>query len=227
MNPVSNRPHTGAAALWREINAGGPDVVDAQNQDANGFLLKYTQDMGRVYRGKMYGIGKEKDFIVRHNLTITEKRQVALEVFMEVSLAFESLQDSFPDFVTNSGFSQEDLVSNLIGFYIACGLVTQAHVLAEAKPVSKEVALSIWDSEGPVGSNKNKSFMPLFSKATTKQCHIACDGLSPRPPSFMNSIKPARKGTLFWDYERDLSKMAPIFIEKAKDGLVKSIKSFS
>ncbi|MES2886733.1 MAG: hypothetical protein V4739_01865, partial [Pseudomonadota bacterium] len=202
---------------WREINAGGPDVVDARDPNANGFLLTYSQDMGKVVGGKMIGVGKEKKFVVSHKLTPSEKIQVALAIFMEVSIGFETLQDSFPNFVTKSGFSQEDLVSNLIGFYIACGVVTHAHVLAEAKPVSKEVALSIWDNEGPVGSNKNKTFMPLFSKATTKQCHIACDGLSPRPPSFMNAIKPERKGRLFWDYEFDLAKGASTSLKKVKE----------
>ena len=122
---------------------------------------------------------------------------------MEVSLEFEDYQDFFPKYLTDSGFSQEDLVSNLIGFHIAVGSTTKAEVLAIAKPVSKETALAIWDRNGSVGSNKNKGFKPLYTPDTwaikTTACSDECAGIVPRAPDFLEKIKPAKKGVLFVD----------------------------
>lgn len=120
---------------------------------------------------------------------------------MEVSLEFERHQEFFPKFITDSGFSQEDLVSNLIGFHIAVGTVTKAQVISMARPVSKETALTIWDRHGPVGKNKNRGFKPVFSPDTSiindKSCSDGCSGIIPRAPYFLEKVKPAKKGVLF------------------------------
>lgn len=66
----------------------------------------------QVVHGRLYSI--------RKGLTLTRKKEVALRIFMEVSLGFEAMQGSWPySWVTDSGFSAEDLTSNLIGFYRA------------------------------------------------------------------------------------------------------------
>ncbi|SFD89194.1 hypothetical protein [Paracidovorax konjaci] len=223
MDPQSTRPHTGASSLWKEINAGGPEVrqcrgahrhictqptnasrfpaVTFADGKSTGFKLTYKQDMQKRLLGVTASSEVKREYIVRHNLSLAEKRSVALAIFMEVSLAFESHQTHFPRFITDSGFSQEDLVSNLIGFHIAVGTVSKAQVLAMAKPVSKAAALSIWDRHGSVGSNKNRGFKPLFSPdtwmITDKACTDECAGIVPHAPEFLGSIRPAEKGDLF------------------------------
>ncbi len=223
MNPKSTRPHTGASALWKEINGGGPDVkycsgtqreicnmssmanrhptVKFSNDTSTGFKVIYKQAMGARIFGTQLSTGITREYIVRHNLTLDEKKSVALAIFMEVSLEFEKYQEFFPKFVTESGYSQEDLVSNLIGFHIAVGTITKSQVIAMAKPVSRETALAIWDRNGSVGGNKNRGFKPLYSpdtSATTRTaCMNECNGISPRPPDFLYSIKPAKKGALY------------------------------
>ncbi|GKS89256.1 MULTISPECIES: hypothetical protein [unclassified Acidovorax] len=221
MHPESTRPHTGASALWKEINAGGPDVrhclgihpqicthpsktdtfkaVTFPDKKTTGFKVVHRQDMHAL--GKKISSGVKREYVVKHNLSPAEKKSVALAIFMEVSLEFEAHQEFFPNFITDSGFSQEDLVSNLIGFHIAIGTVTKAQALAMAKPVSKETALAIWDRNGSVGSNKNRGFKPMFSPDTSvindKACINECGGVLPRIPEFLAQIKPAKKGTLF------------------------------
>lgn len=223
MDPKSTQPHTGASALWKEIGAGGPDVrqckgvhrdictlpsmanafpaVQFSDDKSTGFKLTYKQDMSKRVLGMTTSSGVKREYIIRHNLTLSEKKSVALAIFMEVSLEFETHQEHFPNFITDSGFSQEDLVSNLIGFHIAVGTVTKAQVLALAKPVSKATALTIWDRYGAVGSNKNRGFKPMFSPDTTmitdKACINECAGIVPRAPEFLSSITPAKKGQLF------------------------------
>lgn len=223
MNPTSSRPHTGASSLWKEINAGGPDVrqclgthrqictqpsnthrfpaVTFADGKTTGFKLIYLQDMQKRKFSMTVSSGIKREYIIRHDLSISERKSVALAIFMEVSLEFEAYQEFFPKFITDSGFSQEDLVSNLIGFHIAVGTVTKSQVLAMAKPVSKTTALSIWDRNGSVGSNKNRGFKPLFSPdtwaITDKACVDECAGIVPRAPEFLSSITPAKKGELF------------------------------
>ncbi|MFN4117981.1 hypothetical protein [Acidovorax sp.] len=220
MNPKSDRPHTGAATLWREINAGGPDVrwckgahrqictTPSRSNDfpavgfsdnATGFKVVYRQQQFALRKRISSGINRE--YIVRHKLSNEDKKSVALAIFMEVSLEFEEHQEAFPKFITDSGFSQEDLVSNLISFHIAIGTVTQAQVMALAEPVSQATAFQIWDRYGSVGSNKNRGFRPLFPPNTamiTDKCRIdECVSVAPRIPEFLGSVTPAKKGILF------------------------------
>ncbi|EIS28458.1 hypothetical protein YPPY54_1978, partial [Yersinia pestis PY-54] len=60
------------------------------------------------------------------------------------------MQASFPfNLVTDSGFSGEDLVSDLLGFYRVFSIPSPFEIL---RPVSKEEALKRWDYYGPIGS---------------------------------------------------------------------------
>lgn len=132
-----------------------------------GCKVTYIQDMGK------WGLtaGVRRSYLVRYGLTPQEKREVALAIFMEVSVMFEGFQGSFPwNVATNSGFSQEDLVSNLLGFYIAVDGYTLDQVKAICKKVSTEAAEAIWDREGSVEENKDLTFEPAFAKEPGAEC---------------------------------------------------------
>ncbi|WP_282177399.1 hypothetical protein [Vibrio nereis] len=128
--------------------------------------------------------------------------QVALSIFMEVSVKFESFQ-MLLSAVTDSGYSQEDLVSNLVGFYIGIGLIQKEEAIRLCHPVSKETALEIWDREGAVGENKNREWTPRYAtntgRYTKTQCIDECILSEVGFPSEFSSIKPARKGHLYRD----------------------------
>ena len=102
---------------------------------------------------------------------------------------------------TNSGYSQEDLVSNLIGFYIGVEEVLRVDILKKCHPVSAESAFTIWDRDGAVGKNKSKSWKPVLAKdilAITKTaCEIECKNQPKKMPTELNSIEPAKKGEWF------------------------------
>ncbi|EBA3246641.1 hypothetical protein AKM27_22695, partial [Salmonella enterica] len=81
------------------------------------FTLKYTQYMGR---GRSYGVSKITRWKVRRGLSDNDKKRVALTIIMYTTHKFESLQDAFPfSWFTDSGYSGEDCISNLLGFYRA------------------------------------------------------------------------------------------------------------
>lgn len=98
--------------------------------------------------------------------------------------------------MNNSGFSQEDLVSDLLGFYIAIGDYSRDQVLTLCKQVSRQTALEIWDREGPVGEHKNKTFQPAFAKETGQEC---ADSNGTFPEAF-RKLRLALKGRWFIDF---------------------------
>lgn len=186
----SRRPHVGAESLWRQITT--ESGVSSKKKSESGFKVTYTQDM------RKWGVtaAETRSYFVKSGLTTAQKESVALAIFMEVSVGFESLQGSFPwswlsSRSKDSSFSEEDLVSDLIGFYVA--VRPWIKPLDLCKPVSKDASLKVWDTYGSVGSNKNHTFSPVFHPCDE------CKGASKFPAAFQQ-IVPAIKGSLFRDW---------------------------
>jgi hypothetical protein len=197
--------------------ARGPDMPVAARKDttirfadgATGFKVVSAQQMGkRLGLGVSIRGNFQREYVVRHRLGELHKRAVALAIFMEVSLGFERMQGKFPFGMVSgdSSFSLEDLVSNVVGFYIAIGAATKAQMLNAAHPVSKNAALQIWDRDGSVGSRKNRDFVPQLSANTGsddgRSCRDECFGQPRSFPAILSSITPATKGQLFIDFPR-------------------------
>jgi hypothetical protein len=161
---------------------------------AKGFVVRYRQDAKRYH----IRAGVEKKYIVKFGLTTQEKKRVALAIMKEVSLSFEDLQQAF-SLISSSGYSQEDLVSNLISFYIGTGEYTQEQALKLCHPVSQRAAYKIWDTEGPVGSHKNYSWQPQYAASTyresTNQCIDECALVKKEFPKEFQKIIPAPIGS--------------------------------
>lgn len=143
-------------------------------------------------RKNLFKVGILKKYDVKKGLDDNQKKSVALSIFLDVSHAFEGLQSNWLfRQATNSGYSAEDLVSNLIGFYRA--IYPDKQFISLCQPVSKAVALDIWDKYGEVGSNKNYSTIPYIYPITSSK-----NGpMSMQLPSELNIIKPAQQGVLF------------------------------
>jgi hypothetical protein len=192
LNPNSTRSEIGAANLWRSLLNEGPAMLrlncameaptilqapgiaalryfsncanDPNERFADGsagFSLRYRQDHGG-YPGRP---GREGKYLIKFGLTREQKKSVGLSIFMDVSHDFERFQNgALGRLLTDSGYSAEDLVSNLIGFYIAVGAITKTDAIAACHPVSRTTAERIWRNNGAVGSNKNFTFEPhLFN----------------------------------------------------------------
>lgn len=177
--------YASAAYLWKDIlQERGIDIPGQPDSH----LIQYKQSMGR------FGLKREfsRFYLIKKGLSLADKRSVALSIFMEVSMGFESLQASM-SLITDSGFSQEDLVSNMIGFYSAVHGAIDWKTLC--KPVSTEASLAVWDTNGPVGNQKNKVFQPQFHAC--EECKSKHHVHVPRFPSVFQSIQPASKGLYF------------------------------
>ncbi len=228
----SDTPYVGANKLWQQFNlctfearytnAIGmaprpfrvqlPEKVVIQCKrdgkarfadGSTGYPVHYKQHMGNKY----YKTGVTGHYLIRKDLNLPQRKSVALAIFMQISQEFEGLQAGFPwGVLTDSGFSQEDLVSNLIGFYVAIGEISKQEALDKCHQVPTNDALKIWDVNGSVGSNKNKTFTPQLAPFTginddvRRMCRDACQGQSGKFPSVFQSIKPAKYGSLYLKY---------------------------
>jgi hypothetical protein len=188
----SSRPLVGTDNLWKSIltEDGMPDTLSKFPS----FVVVYRQDAVKKVLGMKFYPGLTKLYSVRRGLDYAQKQQVALAIFQDVSLGFEGMQDSYLARKltgTDSGFSEEDLVSDLIAFYKSVN--PRLDVDALCKPVSVEASRAVWKASGPVGGNKNRTFKPRLHPCDE------CKGPSSFPRDFQ-TIKPAKKGELFTDW---------------------------
>ncbi|KNC94236.1 hypothetical protein [Trabulsiella odontotermitis] len=121
-------------------------------------MAKRTKILGRELR---FHTGVNTAIMVRSCLTPSLKARAALTLMYGTAKRFEAWQDSILfNWYTDSGFSVEDLVSDLVGFYRVFG--TGPDPLWLAKPVSYTTAVQIWDAYDPIGKFKNTKFSPYL-----------------------------------------------------------------
>lgn len=161
-------------ALIAQGEASGKEFYDVQYSQGMSGLL------GQVRTGKVM------IWRIRRGRPYWEQKSIALAMMMTMARKFEAFQGSFPNnLVTDSGFSGEDLVSDLLGFY---RVVSVQNPFSMLRPVSKREALKRWDHYGKIGSWKNETFQPLLFPNPDKNPHA-------RPykgilPPFMGTIVP-------------------------------------
>ncbi|AIR00883.1 hypothetical protein [Pluralibacter gergoviae] len=177
---------------WIDLgHAQGTDIrkllmdIDAGESSGSGrYDVTYSQSM--VDPTRTLKMGKFIKWRIKRGRSYNERRSIALAMMMSLALKFEGLQASFPiNLVTDSGFSGEDLVSDLLGFYRVVSISNPFELL---RPVSKQEALKRWDFYGKLGSWKNASFSPIlfpdpekFPHARPRKSHL---------PNFMTTIRP-------------------------------------
>ncbi len=180
------RPHASAMYLWQDIlHERGLTIGNQRDRH----VIGYKQRMAKM------GMSSEhfRAYWIKRSLSLSQKQSVALSIFMEVSYGFENLQHGMSLF-TNSGFSEEDLVSNLVGFYVQ---VLGLNWIDYCKPVSADASHAVWDANGPVGMYKNRTFKPNFY--TCQECKDKHHIEKPAFPTIFSSIQPAKKGVEFGD----------------------------
>jgi hypothetical protein len=154
------------------------------------YRISYSQKMR-----KFITVGVTKRYDIIKGCTLQDKQSIALSIFLGVSKAFEQFQDNL---FLDSGFSAEDLVSNLVGFYKAVGGI---QFLNLCEPVSKEIAFDIWDTYGSVGSNKNYTGVPFIYpiNASFRRSPTLFTNFNHRRslPPLLTTIQPAKPGRLF------------------------------
>jgi LysM domain-containing protein len=180
-----------AAKLWKKI----------QTESGEGRTggVWYRADFTESMSGWGLTVSETGSFAVRRGLSMKDKESVALAILLGVSHRFEKMQDSWPWKIrTDSGYSAEDLVSNLIGFYRA--VRPGIPYVSECGPVSKAAAQAIWNKFGAVGTLKNPFVGPFLFPCA--ECKSSPGGpVSGALPPFLSLIQPAPEGGLYkrWD----------------------------
>jgi len=191
--PYGNRGIVYTEVLgWVDLgHAQGTDIRELLRLIAQGessgkefYDVRYSQGMTGL-RGLLRS-GKVMTWRIRRGRPHWEQKSIALAMMMTMARKFEAFQGAFPNnLVTDSGFSGEDLVSDLLGFY---RVVSIQNPFPQRRPVSKEEALKRWDYYGKIGNWKNETFQPLLFPDPEKFPHSR-----PRKgvlPPFMRTVVP-------------------------------------
>ena len=170
----------GAEHLWQQMTMPG-------GGDNEWFDVRYFQSMSKNIFGLKSTTGVYRHYQVRRGLSDYVLKGVTLSIFMNTSHLFESLQGSWPYvLITDSGYSAEDLVSNLFGF---CQAVDFADYTPFLQISPKEKAYRIWDYYGPVGEIKNRGAIPLLFPDPI-DTNAKLEPSSGHLPAFMSAIEP-------------------------------------
>lgn len=161
------------------------------------FIIPFSESMGKLGLTTSY----ESLWAIKKGLTTQQRERVAFSIFVATSIGFEKMQSSFPfSLTTDSGFSGEDLVSNLIGFYRAFRLghtkeTDSSGIRRWLGELSEKESLAIWDKyvapKGGIGAFKNHTFKPIDFPAT------ACKGHDCSFPAELQSFQGAPYGQWF------------------------------
>lgn len=175
----------GARALWKDI------LVGQSACHKEGYSkVTYKQSMRKI--GLTASAGKT--YQINDSLNLSEQRSVALSIFLDVTLQFESMQSNwFYSLFTDSGFSSEDVASDILGFYRA--LYPKIDFLKQCEPMPKAYALKVWDRFGAVGASKIRGPGIYLYEIDIKsgRSSAQCANL----PPFLNTVAPAKQGALF------------------------------
>jgi len=151
----------------------------------DGFKVRYQQCSGG-WGARVCGGG---NYFVPDGLSAEEALGVALGIYLDASWKHETEQASWPvNWFTDSGFSEEDLVSDLIGFYMTAKGLTQKQIRDLCGALSVQQSLKIWDDSNGLGKNRNKDRRPVYH--TTPCCPN-----EPKWPEELNSINSSGR----WD----------------------------
>jgi hypothetical protein len=173
-NAKSPRPHLGAQSLWQQITSKSGTRT---KWPFEGYQVIYRQEMGK------WGISAawEGKYLVAQHLTLPQMESVALGIFLEVTYGFEAMQ--WWTGAPGSSFSEEDIVSDILGFYTVVRPGTD--YMALCKAVSAAASFKVWDDTGGLG--KNRTTKPIFHACEE------CQG-EPKYPNELQAITPALKG---------------------------------
>ena len=159
-------------------------IAEGESSGKTFYDVRYSQGMTSPFG--LLRSGKVMTWRIRQGRPYWEQKSIALAMMMVMARKFEAFQGAFPNYlITDSGFSGEDLVSDLLGFYRVVSIQNPFGML---RPVSKEEALKRWDYYGKIGNWKNDTFQPLLFPDPEKFPHSR-----PRKgllPPFMRTVVP-------------------------------------
>jgi RHS repeat-associated protein len=184
--------------MWRSIKSNSGEE---ESYSKKGYLVMYGQNFDYPY-----GLGSDGitgSYFVRYNLNRDEQILVTLSIVKEVSERFEKLQQSHVyGLFSDSGFSQEDLVSDLLGANMAILDVYDPETIRKwCRDVPNFIAEDIWDKTG--GLKQIKTWEPIYSHLKLPEDNSCCKTSkepAPRWPDQLLKMRDIPKGELWRDW---------------------------
>lgn len=140
-------------------------------------------------------------------LTREQKESVALTIFLDVSRSFEEHQGS-TDYLHGSSYHEEDLFSNVIGFYRAVRGLDKEYVRDKLQPVGEEKSLEIYKQYG-IGKNDNIGKVVQHAEQWENDSQNIYLKKYPSPFNIIRTIRKGKfyegEGILLRDYKTPLS----------------------
>jgi RHS repeat-associated protein len=158
------KPDNASSLINRIINKDGK-----RSKTGMGFYIRGEMTMGRTIFGKYFGLAAGDNYYVPLGLRPDEGIGVGLGIFKDYAMIFEKYQARFlPS--QSSSFSEEDLPSDIISYYIAASnhgsmitrILDETVVRELCKVVDPDESKDIWRRDGGLGTNHN--FTPVFHK---------------------------------------------------------------
>lgn len=156
-------PEDGVHNLWKQIYR----EIYRSKERLNGypaFDVRWKQQMQRGgFKSNFRG-----NYRVRSGISVPRKKAIALRILLDVAHGFETVQASPPySYLNDSGFSLEDLISDVLGLYNAMDVIGDPLIDSMCKVVSKRASLNVWDTHlaNGLGATKNYSHVnPVYFK---------------------------------------------------------------
>ncbi len=178
---TSSRENIGSENLWKNICLEGGEGCG--NAPTGYYNITYTQD------ANVFGVksGVSKKYRVKQNLSIDERREVAVAIMQDVTKDFESKQRLA--FWSSSSYEISDLPSNMLGLYKVMFNMTREEITKLINPLTKLQSIDVYrsESDNPF-KQKNYSFKPVLfpNKYSPYNAQI---------PAFFNSVTPMKIGS--------------------------------
>ena len=172
------------------------EAVDVKLNGRPAFLVTYGMGMGKRVLGLKLGLSTMGHWVVQRRLTAGQREQVALGMLRAATFQFETIQEKMG---LSSGFSAEDLPSNMLGLISLFRGILAEKLRILLGEVDVQSSMTVWQRHlgaGGLGGLKNREFSPkLFP------CE-ACKGKDTSPPALLSQARYAREGGL-WVRVRD------------------------
>ncbi|MDX1903429.1 MAG: hypothetical protein SFU27_04665 [Thermonemataceae bacterium] len=180
--------YVGAINLWKQIK----EEIGFKSKYRDGFRIIYSQESSIT--SFTPNVGVTKKYFIPSGLSLLKKEAIALSIFQEVSLEFEELQANGVIIGRgDSSFEPADLVSNILGFYLAVDNNLSIDKLFRlAKTLTPEQSLEIYNKYPDTFTSqkyKNRKFSPIYFE------NLFCS--VPKFPQEFQRIVPSVKGKDF------------------------------
>lgn len=178
-----HRQLTTEKGLWP-----GTETTDLRLNGRPAFLVTYGMGMGKRVLGVKLGMSTMAHWVVQRALSPRQREEVALGMLRLATEQFETFQEKMG---LSSGYSAEDLPSNLLGLISLFRGLPLPQLRSMLGEVNVKDSTEVWDRQlgkAGLGSVKNRDWNPRLFPCD------ACLRGDTTPPTLLSGARYAKQG---------------------------------